>query len=606
MSGIVGCTGKEDVSCFLIQGLNRLEYLGYDSAGLALLQEKDLVFEKINGSVRLLTSRVNNGVFRGDTGVAGLRFATHGEPTRANAHPQLDCHGSVAVVHSGVIENYKEIKSRLLAEDHRFRSATDTEVLAHLVEGRLEGTGFLEVFLEIMNQVEGSLSFLAVDRHRPKEIFGGCSESGLWVGFGKDITIISSELAPLIAHTRKAVRVEPDSVVRVRGGEVEIYGKDGKRRDAEPKEIAFSLKQAQRGGYDFHTLKEICEQPISIRRAWSHRIGHRGVKLRNFGLPRRILKQVDLVRTTGNGSSFHAAMVAKHYIEDLVRVPTACIPASELLAADPSVSERSLLIAFSQSGRTSDTIQATQRWRNKGGKTLAVCNATGSPLWKASDGILGSYAGPEIGRVSTKTFTGSIVTAYLFAVTLGRAQDTIKSVPERELLYGLQRLSAVVDELIKRKPEIEDFAERLVQAKSVFFTGSGLNYSTALEGALKMKQLASIHSEGMPIGEMRHQILNLVGEDRPVVALALDGNTFELQKKALQEIKDAGGVVLALTGEGDRNLQDIADATFSLPSVGELLSPVPTIVVLQILALTVACRLGFDPDVPRNVKKVFD
>ncbi|MHC5038912.1 MAG: glutamine--fructose-6-phosphate transaminase (isomerizing), partial [Planctomycetota bacterium] len=494
MSGIVGCIGKGDIPGLLIQGLNRLEYLGYDSAGLAVVQNGTLQVEKLSGTLRLLTSRVNQAGFTGDIGIAGLRFATHGDPTRPNAHPQMDCSGKVAVVHSGVIENYKDVKKRLLAANHRFRSQTDTEVLAHLMEGRLDGAGFVEVLTEILGLLEGSFSFLVVDASRPEEVFGACAESVLWVGSGKDITVISSALAPLITHSKDAIRVEPGSIIRVQRKAVEIFGKNGERVKARPEPIRWSLAQAQRGGYPFHTLKEIHEQPISIRRAYSHRIGDRGVRLRNFGLTRRLLKECDMVRAIGSGSSYHAALVARDYIEGLVRIPAAANPSSELLAGDPVVTERTLLLAFSQSGKTRDTLAAVRKWHQRGGPVLVISNTPGSPLWKEAEGTLGTHAGPEIGIVSTKTYTGSLVTAYLFAITLGRAKDAIKSIPEKELLYGLEHLPDAVNDLLQRKDEIKKLSRFFLKVESAFFTAYGMHFPTALEGALKMKQLASIHA----------------------------------------------------------------------------------------------------------------
>jgi len=606
MSGIVGCIGNGDIPGLLLQGLARLEYLGYDSAGLAILQDGKLVYEKLTGALRLLTARVNHTGFRGPTGIAGLRFATQGEPSRANAPPQLGCNADVAVVHTGLIENFGDVKKHLLADGHRFRSQTDTEVLAHLVEGRLTGSGFLEVFLEILGLLEGGFSFLVIDSSRPEEILGACAETPLWVCSGNGFTIASSELAPLIAHSTQAVRIEPGSVVRVRRDGVEVFGKDGKRREVETREIGWTLAQAQRGGHRFFTEKEIEEQPVAIRRAFSYRIGDRGVRLRNFGLTRRSLRDCDLIRAVGSGSSFHAAQVAKKYIEELVRIPAAALPASELISGDPVVSDKSLLVAFSQSGKTSDTLRAVRMWKKRGGRVLVLSNTPGSPLWNEGDGTLGTHAGPEIGLVSTKTYTSSLVTAYLFAVTLGVARGAIKSVPERELIYGLQRLPESVEAVLAKRDEIAALADHFVSATSSFITGFGLHFATAQEGALKMKQLASLHTEGVPVGEIRHQILNMVGPERPVVALALNKHGYDATLDAVREIKNAGGTVLAIVSEGDGAVAELADGAVKIPPVAGLLAPVLSTVALQMLAVSVAGKRGLDLDKPSNLRRYFE
>ncbi|MHC4777435.1 MAG: glutamine--fructose-6-phosphate transaminase (isomerizing) [Planctomycetota bacterium] len=606
MSGIVGCIGNGDVPSMVLQGLNRLEYLGYDSAGLALLKDGKLKYEKLSGDVRLLAARINQSGFSGNTGIGGLRFATHGEPTRANAHPQIGCKGDVAVVLSGVVENFKEVKKRLLAQGHRFRSQTDTEVLAHLVEGRLATEGFLEVLQEVLTVLEGSFSFLLLDQNRPEEILGACAESDLWVGPGKSFTVISSHLAPLIVHSSRAVRIEPDSILRIRQEGLDVFGQDGTRRESEPEEIGLTLAQAQRGGYAFHTLKEIHEQPISIRRAYSTRIGERGVRLRNFGLTRRALKECDIVRAIGSGSSYHAALLAKNSIEELVRIPASAMPSSELLSGDPVVTDRSLLIAFSQSGKTKETVLAVQKWRRAGGRALVISNTPGSPLWREGDGTLGTYAGPEIGMVSTKTYTASLVVSYLFAITLGRAKGVVKSVPERELLYGLERLPESVESLFGRTEELEKLAARLKDASSAFFTGFGFNFPSALEGALKLKQWASFSTEGIPVGEIKHQALNLVGPDRPVVALAFKDQGYDAILDAIREIRQVDGTVLAITNDGNGELDALADEVFHITSVGGFLTPVPTTVALQLLAVSVARMRKFDLDSPPKLRRYFE
>jgi glucosamine--fructose-6-phosphate aminotransferase (isomerizing) len=605
MSGIVGCIGKGDVPGLVLQGLNRLEYLGYDSAGLAVLRNGQLLYEKLSGDVRLLAARVSQAGITGDTGIGCLRFATHGDPTRANAHPQLSCKGDAAVVLDGVIENFKEVKKRLAAEGHRFRSQTDAEVVAHLLEGRLSEEGFLEVMQEVLQVLEGSFSFLVVDPSRPDEIFGACAESALWVGTGKNFTVISSNLAPLIVHSTKAVRVEEGSVVRVRKDGVDVFRRDGERIEARPEEIGLTLAQAQRGGYGFHSLKEIHEQPIVIRRAYSARTGEKGVRLRNFGLSRRTLKECDILRAIGSGSSFHAAMLAKNSIEELVRIPASALPSSELLSGDPVVTERSLLLAFSQSGRTQETVEAARQWRRRGGRVLVICNSPGSPLWKEGDGTLGTHAGSEIGMVSTKTYTASLVVSYLFAITLGRAKGVVKSVPERELIYGLERLPEAVETLLRRGNEIERITDRFLEVSSAFFTGFGFHYPSALEGALKLKQWASIHTEGIPVGEIKHQALNLVGPERPVVALAFKGPGYDAILAAMRKIREAGGVVIALTDDDDGEIAGAADEVFHLPSVGGFLTPVPTTVALQLLAVSVAQKRGFDLDRPPKLRRYF-
>jgi glucosamine--fructose-6-phosphate aminotransferase (isomerizing) len=604
MSGIVGCIGKKDVPGILLQGLSRLEFLGYDSAGLAVNSREGIRGEKLVGAVRLLASRIGRSDFKGRAGIAGLRYATSGEPTKANAHPQYGCQETVAVVHHGMIEDHERVKRRLVAEGHRFRSQTDTEVIAHLLESE-SSTSFIEGFIEVLKQVAGSFSFLALDAKKDNALFGACRESSLFVGVGNGFHIVSSEYTPIIAHTREILEVCSGEVVRIFPGRCEIFTQDGRAVQREPRTLKWTLAEAQRQGHDSFSLKEINEQPLAIRRALSNRIGPSGVRFGNLGITLKEISQIRHVQLIGSGSSYHAAQAGKALIEEIGRVPASSTVASGLIGFDSVVDEQTLLVSVSRSGFTRDTIRAARDWKRRAGRILVLCNAMKSPLWEMGDARLDIMAGPEIGIATTKSFTNQLTTLVLLAAFLGRTHKQLTRVPERELLWGLRKIPDQVHAILAGREEIDRVARTLKGARSLFFTGIGFNYPTALEGALKMKQFAAVHAEGISVGEIKHQALTLLGRRRPVVALAIQGRGYVPMVEGIQEVKACGGSVIAIATEGDSKIGDLADEVLYVPRCAEVLSPLLAAIPVQLLAAYFGAAKGLNIDEPRNLVRFF-
>ncbi len=604
MSGIVGCIGNKDIPGVLLQGLARMEFLGYDSVGASVLDRNGIVTEKLVGSVRLLASRIERLGMKGKAGIAGLRYATMGDVSKINAHPQVGCRGDVAVVHTGMIEDHERVKRRLSAEGHKFKSQTDTEVIAHLLEAGSEN-GFMEAFIEVLNQLSGSFSFLALDAKAGDAIIGACRECSLYVGVGRDFHIVSSEYTPIIAHTREILRIESGQVVRVFAGKAEIFSHTGDPVSATAKPLTWTLAEAQRQGFPSFTLKEINEQPYAVRRAFSNRIGPSGVRFANFGIPREEIESVKHIKLIGSGSSYHAALAGKTMIEEVARIPASATAASGMMGFDTVVGENTILAAVSRSGFTRDTVRAVKTWKRMGGRSIAVCNAMKSPLWDISDARLDIMAGPEIGIATTKGFTNQIAALILLSVFLGRSLRTLNRVPEREILWGIKRIPDQIAGFLQKQREVEEAAKFLKKAKSMFFAGIGFNYPTALEGALKMKQFGAVHAEGISVGELKHQALMLLGKDRPLVALAIQGRGYEPMIEGMREVKRHGSRIVAIGTEGDSNLPELADVCVFVPRCAEVLSPLLTALPVQLLAAYVGMAKGLSIDEPRNLERFF-
>ncbi len=604
MSGIVGCIGMKDIPGTLLQGLSRMEFLGYDSAGIAVVGRDGLVTEKLVGSVRLLASRIDRLGLKAKAGIAGLRYATMGDVSKPNAHPQLGCRDDIAVVHTGMIEDHERVKRRLVAEGHKFRSQTDTEVIAHLLDSEGEN-GFMEGFIEVLNQLSGSFSFLVLDARADNSIIGACQDSSLLVGIGKGFHIVSSEYTPIIAHTREILKVESGQVVRVFAGKAEIFSRTGDLISAAPRTLDWTLTQAQRQGFPSFSMKEIDEQQFAVRRAFSNRIGPAGVRFGNLGLPKDEVAAIKHVKLIGSGSSYHAALAGKTVIEEIARVPASATVASGMIGFDTVVGENTLLVALSRSGFTSDTVRAVKEWKRRGGRVLAMCNAMKSPLWDLADVKLDIMAGPEVGIATTKGFTNQVATLILFAMFLGRALKTLNRVPERELIWGIRKIPEQMAGILQKQDSIRAAAQSLKSVKSMFFTGIGFNYPTALEAALKMKQFGLMHAEGISVGEIKHQALTLIGRQRPVMALAIQGRGYAPVMDGIMQVKKHGGRVMAIGTEGDSTLPEIADSCIFVPRCGEVLSPLLAALPVQLIAACVGTEKGLDIDQPTNLERFF-
>ncbi|HYC79177.1 MAG TPA: glutamine--fructose-6-phosphate transaminase (isomerizing) [Planctomycetota bacterium] len=606
MCGIVGCVARRaPVVGVLVGGLKRLEYRGYDSAGVAVLQDGDIKVVREVGKLRRLEDALGGAELVGRTGVGHTRWATHGKPSELNAHPHRGGKGDVVAVHNGIIENYRELRDRLLERGHVFRSETDSEVIPHLVEEYDQGD-FFEAVRLALNDLEGSFAVAFIHRRHPDMVIGARKDSPLIVGLAEDRNFLASDVAAVLESTKRVIHLEEGDVAVLTPGSVEIRRLDGSKAERPVATVTWDLAQAEKGGYDHYMLKEIHEQPTVVSDGLLGRIdGDAGeVTLEGLNLTDEQLRRFNRVVVLACGTSWHAGLVGKFFIEKLARVPVEVDYASEFRYRDPVMDERSLVIAVSQSGETADTLAAVRRARvDFNARTIGVCNVQGSSIARECTGLVMTHAGPEIGVASTKAFMGQLVALQLLALKLGRARGAVSSEEARRLVDQLRRLPQFVARALGVSDRVRELAERYHGARDVLFLGRGVCYPVALEGALKLKEISYIHAEGYPAGEMKHGPIALVDEDLPVVVVAVRGPTYDKVAGNVEEARARGGRIIAVVNEGDDRVARLAEATVVVPEVDALLAPMVAVVPLQLLAYWIARRRGCDVDQPRNLAK---
>ncbi len=603
MCGIVGYVGDRELVPLLLDGLKRLEYRGYDSAGVVALENGSFQWAKAEGKLERLVRKLEQTHVAGRYGLGHTRWATHGEPSERNAHPMFDSRRRLAVIHNGIIENFLPLKRRLLDEGWQFHSDTDTEVVANLVSSYLEGD-LVAAVRRALAELEGMYAIAVVAATSAEdEIVVARQGPPLVLGMGQGEQFLASDPAALLAYTRDVVFLENGDLARMTRGGYEIWNHEGRLLTAAERpcqHLTWDPIQAEKGGYKHFMLKEIHEQPQALQDTFAGRVDFEARRV-DLGMPAELLARVERFHLVACGTSWHSALVGKFLIEELARIPVEVDYGSEYRYRNPIVDDRVAVVGISQSGETADTLSAMDVARQRGAPLLAICNVPGSQATRISDGVVYTHAGPEIGVASTKAFSTQLVALYLLALEVRQRRGLDLG---SELLDALAHLPQAVDEVLRVEESIEELARRYARAEDFLFLGRGINYPIALEGALKLKEISYIHAEGYPAGEMKHGPIALIDEELPVVALATgDRVVYDKVKGNIQEVKARGGIVIALTDRDPAELAETADEVIPVPRVHRLLQPVVNVVPLQLLAYFVGVRRGADVDQPRNLAK---
>jgi len=599
----MGYTGPRPAAPILIDGLRRLEYRGYDSAGVAVFDGRRLVVRKAEGKLARLAELLEDDPVPGTTGIGHTRWATHGVPSDSNAHPHTDPSGEIAVVHNGIIENYLALKEELAAGGAVFASETDSEVLAHLVAQEYRGD-LLEATRRAVGRARGAYALVVTSSREPGRIVAVRMISPLVVGLGDGEVFLASDIPAILPHTRDVMVVDNGEIVDVTPAGARLQTLAGEPVHRDLLEVTWDAGQAEKGGYPHFMLKEIHEQPRAIGDTLTGRLlDGAGVSLDEVHFPPGFARGLDKVWVTACGTAFHAGLVAKEVLEGLLRVPVEVAYAHELRYRDPLIGPGSLTVAISQSGETADTLAAARLARERGSRVLALTNVVGSTLSREADDLLYTRAGPEIAVASTKAYLTMLVGEYLLALALGRERGSLDEETTAGLIAGLRTLPRVVEEALGREDEARSLAAAIAGSEDVYFIGRGLDYAVAMEGSLKMKEISYVHSEAMPAGELKHGTLALVTEGTPVVVVLTQGSTYDKTVSALQEVKARRAFTVAVAWDDDEEIAKHADRVLRIPRVPDLLAPVPAIVPLQLLAYHVAALRGHDIDQPRNLAK---
>ncbi len=604
MCGIVGYTGPKQCGEILLDGLRRLEYRGYDSAGVAILQNREITIRKSEGKISRLVELVGNNPVTGTCGIGHTRWATHGRPSDANAHPHRT--GVVAVVHNGIVENHRTLKELLVAKGRDFASETDTEVIAHLLDEYVSGgLGLEEAVRKTVAALHGSYAFLCLSEKEPGRLVGARLNCPMVAGVGEGETFLASDLPPLLSHTRKALFLEDGEIIVAGPEGLRLTDFSGNIRERPPVHIDWSPVMAEKGGFRHFMLKEIHEQPRAILDTLAGRVLPETGEVFFDTLPLRDeeLRNLSRVLIVACGTSWHAGLVGKFLIEEFARLPVEVDLGSEYRYRNPVVERRTLCVPISQSGETADTLAGLREARGKGAYSVAICNVVSSTIARESDGVIYTHAGPEIGVASTKAFTTQLAALYLLAVNLGRVRGTLSPKEAAGRLLDLSEIPRKIEEVLKREDEIAEIARRYKDSRDFLYLGRGISYPIALEGALKLKEISYIHAEGYPAGEMKHGPIALIDEHMPVLVLCSRGDTYEKTLSNLEEARTRGGRVIVVGTEGDADLARKAEEIFSLPACGELARPILEVVPLQLLAYHMAVLKGTDVDQPRNLAK---
>ncbi|MFC4503079.1 MULTISPECIES: glutamine--fructose-6-phosphate transaminase (isomerizing) [Streptomyces] len=610
MCGIVGYVGSQSALDVVMAGLKRLEYRGYDSAGVAVLADGGLAAAKRAGKLVNLEKEIKERPLpAGTTGIGHTRWATHGGPTDANAHPHLDNAGRVSVVHNGIIENFAVLRAELAERGHELLSETDTEVVAHLLAEEFSGTADLaEAMRLVCRRLEGAFTLVGVHADEPDVVVGARRNSPLVVGVGEGEAFLASDVAAFIAHTRSAVELGQDQVVELRRDGVVVTGFDGRPAEVRSYHIDWDASAAEKGGYDYFMLKEIAEQPKAVADTLLGRIDAAGsLTLDEVRIPPGVLREVDKVVIVACGTAFHAGLIAKYAIEHWTRIPCEVELASEFRYRDPILDSRSLVIAISQSGETMDTLMALRHAREQGSCVLAICNTNGSTIPRESDAVLYTHAGPEVAVASTKAFLTQLVACYLVALYLGQVRGTKWADEIRAVIRDLAQISGQVERVLETMEPVRELARSLAEKRTVLFLGRHVGYPVALEGALKLKELAYMHAEGFAAGELKHGPIALVEEDLPVVVVVPSprGRSVLHDKivSNIQEIRARGARTIVIAEEGDEAVVPYADHLVRIPATPTLLQPLVATVPLQVFACELATARGNEVDQPRNLAK---
>ena len=609
MCGIIGYLGPKPIVPVLIDGLKRLEYRGYDSAGIALVKNGDVEIRRSAGKLNRLEQVIATNPIDGEYGVGHTRWATHGRPTEENAHPHRDCTGKIVVVHNGIIENYLELKHELETAGHTFETETDTEVIAHLVEGEFKDDGLENAVRRSLQKLRGLFGIVLVHADDPGKIVAVRNGPPIVIGLGDDEFFVASDVPAILSHTRNVVFLgdEEMAILTHAGSEFTDYG--GQTVSVSPQRIQWDPVMAEKAGYKHFMRKEIFEQPWALQETVLGRVyeEHGRIFLGELELDDQTLQSVEKVVILACGTSWHAALVGKFLIEQLARIQVEVDYGSEYRYRDPIGNDNTLAVVITQSGETADTLAALREAKTKNAKSIAICNVVGSMATRDADGIIYTHAGPEIGVASTKAFTSQLLALNLLALHLGRVRNELGADETREHIDALTHLPGLIEQVLKQDRLIETIAKRFYRSSNFLYLGRGINYPVALEGALKLKEISYIHAEGYPAGEMKHGPIALIDENLPVVALVPQDKVFDKMRGNLQEAKTRGAAIIVVS-DAPRDafeafLDRDTDYLIPVPSTHSLLTPIPMVVPLQLLAYHIAVLRGCDVDQPRNLAK---
>ncbi len=609
MCGIIGYLGSKPVVPILLEGLRKMQYRGYDSAGLAVISSKGVSLRRSAGKLANLETVVSTDPVNGTYGIGHTRWATHGRPTEENAHPHHDCTGRIVVVHNGIIENYLELKHELQTQGHAFETETDTEVIAHLVEREMRDDGLENAARRAFTFLRGMFAVVLVGADDPDKIVAARKGPSMIVGTGEDEFFVASDIPAILSHTRDMVFLDDEEMAVITRSGVGFTDFAGRVVSKTPQHVLWDPVLAEKGGHPHFMLKEILEQPTAVQDTILGRVSlEQGqVFLEEINLPDKTIQNLEQVTIIACGTSWHAALVGKCLVEALAHVPVEVDYGSEYRYRNPIVAKNTLAVVITQSGETADTLAALKEAKNKGASSIAICNVVGSMATREADGNIYTHAGPEIGVASTKTFTSQLVALNLLALYLAQIRGTRSSDAIRQHLEALLQLPQLLEQAVQASQKMELVAERFYKRTGFLFLGRGINYPIALEGALKLKEISYVHAEGYPAGEMKHGPIALIDEQMPVVALAPQDQVFEKMIGNIQETKARGGTVIAIGTEGDDRLAGVLDpdhdVLITVPATTTFLTPVMLTIPLQFLAYYVAVRRKCDVDQPRNLAK---
>ena len=605
MCGIIGYVGQRQAQGILLNGLKSLEYRGYDSSGMAMVlsQKNSISVRKSVGKIIALEGLLKKKPLSGIVGLAHSRWATHGAPNQINAHPHQDCTGEIAIVHNGIIENYASLKADLIKEGHRFVSQTDTEVIAHLIEKFYKDIPLEEAVRKSLSQLTGSFAIGVISKREPHKLIGARQGSPLILGVGKNEQFLASDVPAVLGHTKDIIFLEENELAVLTKDSVEVTDLKGSAIRRNPVRISWDIAQAQKQGHKHFMLKEINEQPAIVENLLKMRLKNSGVCFEELNIPEEKLKSIKSISIVACGTAYHAGLAGKYILESLCAIPVNVDVSSEFRYRDLLIGRDSLVIAVSQSGETADTLAGVKTARKLGCSVLSICNVLGSSLTRESDGVIYTHAGPEIGVASTKAYTAQLLTFYLFALYLAQIRDTLKAQKLREDTEGLKKIPGQLEEILKNQKAIAGLARKHSHFGSFLYLGRHLNYPSALEGALKLKEISYIPAEGYAAGEMKHGPIALIDEYRAVVCIVPQSHVYEKMISNLQEIRARKGKIIAIASAGDEEIRKQAKEVIYIPSCDELFSPLLIALPLQLIAYHIALKRGCDVDQPRNLAK---
>ncbi len=603
MCGIVGYIGESEAAPILLEGLSKLEYRGYDSAGMAVFDGKKIQVQKAVGRLKVLSELTHDGtLMKGHVGIGHTRWATHGEPSQLNAHPHYNTEETIAVVHNGIIENYSKLRTKLISKGYEFRSETDTEVIAQLIDYYYEGEP-IEAITKVMHRMEGSYALGIIFSDYPDKVYAVRKDSPLIVGKGKDGNLIASDVPAVLKYTRDVYFIQNEEIACLTQDEIKFYNIDGEEITKESKTIEWDVKAAEKGGYEHFMLKEMYEQPKTVRDTLNPRVKDNEVVIEELGMSDEEISQLQRIHIVACGSAYHTGVTAKYVFEGMARVPVDVDLASEFRYRNPILNEKDLVIIISQSGETADSLAALRKAKEMGVPTLGIVNVVGSSIAREADKVMYTWAGPEIAVATTKAYTAQLIALYLLAIKFATVKGQIAEEEKISYLADLKRLPEQIELLLSNKEKIQKFANRYIAAKDVFFIGRGIDYAISLEGSLKLKEISYIHSEAYAAGELKHGTISLIEDGTLVVAVATQADLYKKTISNMVEVKTRGAFVMGVTNEGNTDIEKAADYVMYIPQTNKYFTNSLAIIPLQLFGYYVSVGKGCDVDKPRNLAK---